>query len=83
MLYMVKYMSIQLPIEFVQEMLDPLVQAKWGYTSRADVVRDGVKLVWEKYMGKKQDVEKKADDNKTITISGKDLKIERKNAEKE
>ncbi len=80
---MPKYVSIPLPIDFVNEMVDPLKQAKWGFTSRADIVREGVKLVWEKYMGKGQTPEKKPDDSKTITISGSNLKIERKEAGKE
>lgn len=75
---MSKYTTIQLPTEFVHEVVDALVQARWGFTSRADVVREGVKLVWEKYMGKGQTVEKKIDDNKTITISGSNLTYSRR-----
>lgn len=43
------YKTIQLPTEFVEQQIDPLVEKKrLGYTSRAHVVIDAVKQLVEK-----------------------------------
>lgn len=47
-----KYITIQLPEEFVEGFIDPILNmAKLGYSSRAEVVKDGVKMLYDKYIG--------------------------------
>ena len=50
-----KYITIQLPEEFVKEMIEPILSnLKLGFSSRAEVVKEGVRLVYDKYIGWKQ-----------------------------
>lgn len=49
----VEYTNLKIPTEFVQKLIDPLVENKaFGYTSRANVVIDAVRLLNEKIGGK-------------------------------
>lgn len=50
------YASIQLPVEFVADKIDPLVkQKKFGFSSRASVVIEAVKALVEKLAEKARD----------------------------
>ena len=47
-----KYITIQLPEDFVFELIEPLLKnTKLGFSSRAEVVKEGIRLVYEKYIG--------------------------------
>ena len=51
-----KYITVQLPEEFVKEMIEPLLtDLKFGFSSRAEVVKEGVRIVFGKYIGWKQE----------------------------
>lgn len=55
-----KYITIQLPEEFVKEMIEPLLSdLKYGFSSRAEIVKEGVRLVYGKYFGWKQESKEK------------------------
>lgn len=52
-----KYITIQLPEEFVKEMIEPMLSnLKFGFSSRAEVVKEGVRLAYGKYIGWKQEL---------------------------
>jgi len=42
------YVTIKLPFNIVNEVLDPLVGTH-GYSSRADVIKDALRRISEKY----------------------------------
>jgi len=50
-----KYITIQLPEDFVLELIEPLLKnTKLGFSSRAEVVKEGVRVVYDKYIGWKE-----------------------------
>jgi Arc/MetJ-type ribon-helix-helix transcriptional regulator len=47
-----KYLTIQLPTSFVEKIIDPLIKdARFGFSSRADVVKEGVRRVYSELIG--------------------------------
>ena len=38
------YTTVKLPVEFLAENIDPLVNEKNGYSSRAEVIKDAIRV---------------------------------------
>jgi len=49
-----KYKTIRLPSEFTKKIDEMVEKRELGYSSRADVVKDGVRLIYNKYIGFKE-----------------------------
>ena len=51
-----KYVTIQLPADLVSELIEPLMEkTKLGFSSRAEVVKASIRLLYEKHIGWKEE----------------------------